>query len=91
MLEKTRISCSEILFLLLIAGLKNSNRRLAEACIRSLKTFYTSHQTPVDPIYEVNANVILTLVMTLALIHKNEVTPKLGLTLQPRRKSMYTY
>ena len=35
-------------------GLKNSNKKLAEACIRSLRTFYMSQQTPVDPIYEVN-------------------------------------
>ena len=40
-------------FLFVTIGLKNSNRKLVESCVRSLRTFYLSPQTPVDPIYEV--------------------------------------
>ena len=42
-------------------GLKNSNRKLAEASIRSLRTFYISPQTPVDPIYEVSIHSFISL------------------------------
>ncbi|XP_028409073.1 armadillo repeat-containing protein 8-like [Dendronephthya gigantea] len=55
--ETVTILLAHSIIPLFLQGLKNSNRKLAEASIRSLRTFYISPQTPVDPIYEDTSNI----------------------------------